>query len=186
MSKIHLVRHGQAAAGFGTHKDPGLNELGLEQARAVAAALAPLGPLAIYSSPLARAMETAQPLADLWNQNRNQQIEVEPRMAEIPSPTDDLSQRAQWLSQAMQGGWREQSKSLQAWRAAIADCLRQIEHDCVVFSHYVAINAAVGIALDDDRMAIFAPDNCSVTTLENREGELSVVALGQTAQTKIN
>ena len=58
--------------------------------------------------------------------------------------------------------------------------------NCCGATAYVAINAAVGIALDDDRMGIFAPDNCSVTTLENSEGVLSVVALGQSAETKIN
>ena len=40
MTQIHLVRHGKAAAGFGSHKDPGLDELGHRQAQAVAAAVA--------------------------------------------------------------------------------------------------------------------------------------------------
>ena len=39
MTQIHLVRHGKAAAGFGSHKDPGLDELGHRQAQAVAAML---------------------------------------------------------------------------------------------------------------------------------------------------
>ncbi len=55
-----------------------------------------------------------------------------------------------------------------------------------MFSHYVAINAAVGAAQNDDRMRVFAPDNCSVTTLVTSDGKLSVVELGRTAETKIN
>ena len=78
MTRIHLVRHGQAAAGFGAHKDPGLNDIGRQQAAAVAELLAPLGPLPIYSSPLARAYETAQPLASLWEC----EVLLEPRVAE--------------------------------------------------------------------------------------------------------
>ena len=182
MAKIHLVRHGQAAAGFGTHRDPGLNDLGRQQSRDVAALLAPLGPLPIYSSPLARAQETAHPLAKLWQQT----ITIESRVAEIPSPSEDLNERAQWLQQAMQGTWSELDSSIQNWRAELAACLLAVETDCVMFSHYVAINAAVGAAENDDRMRVFAPDNCSVTTLDNTGGQLKVEVLGRTADTKIN
>jgi hypothetical protein len=40
--------------------------------------------------------------------------------------------------------------------------------------------------MDDDRMRIFGPDNCSVTTLDNSGGELHVVELGRVAETHIN
>jgi len=182
MIKIHLVRHGQAAAGFGAHKDPGLNELGRQQAAAVAELLSPIGPLPVFSSPLARAWETAEPLAKIWGE----EIRLETRVAEIPSPSTDLSERAQWLQQAMQGTWSELAPQFQAWRDALVACLLEIKHDCVMFSHYVAINAAVGAAQDDDRMRIFAPDNCSVTTLVVNNGSLSAETLGRTAETKIN
>jgi len=182
MPFIHMVRHGQAAAGFGAHKDPGLSELGKRQARAVAVDLTPIGPLQILSSPLARARETAEPLADAWRQ----EIQLETRVAEIPSPSEDLNERALWLQQAMQGTWRQLAAEFQAWRDALVQCLLDMERDCVIFSHYVAINAAVGAAQNDDRMRIFAPDNCSVTTLESASGSLSVIKLGRTADTTIN
>lgn len=182
MAKIYLVRHGQAAAGFGTHRDPGLNELGHSQAQAVASQLADVGPLPILSSPLARAYETAQPLAKTWSV----EISIEKRVAEIPSPTEDLDERAQWLRQAMQGAWDDLAPTFQAWRNELAQCLTDIDTDCVIFSHYVAINAAVGVAQQDSRMLIFSPDNCSVTVLDNAQGSLSVEALGHSAQTKVN
>ena len=96
MPIIYLVRHGKAAAGFGDHADPGLDDTGREQAAAAATALARLGPLPIFSSPLARAQETAAPLAQRW---RVVPV-IEPRAAEIPPPTIGL--RARWLSGAMQ------------------------------------------------------------------------------------
>ncbi len=182
MSKIHLVRHGKAAAGFGAHPDPGLDDTGRAQARAVAELLQHEGPLPIYSSPLARAYETAEALAGLWEVD----ITIESRVAEIPSPTDDLAERAAWLSNAMQGSWEELGEQHQTWLAAIGECLREQAEDCVMFSHYVAINAAVGVATNDPRMRIFGPDNCSVTTIENTDGALSVLSLGRTADTKIN
>ena len=185
MTQIHLVRHGKAAAGFGSHKDPGLDELGLRQARAVANMLDKrLGddrPL-LFSSPLARAMETSQPLAQQWHC----EVGIEYRVAEIPSPTEDLQERAQWLQTAMQGGWSALSEDAQAWRQTLVEHLLSQTKDCIVFSHFVAINAAVGAATNDDRMRIFAPDNCSVTTLDNSGGQLAVVALGVTADTHVN
>ena len=67
MIDIYLVRHGEAAASWGQSPDPGLSELGHEQARNAAHALQPLlagAEPVLISSPLARALETAAPLAD--------------------------------------------------------------------------------------------------------------------------
>ena len=186
MAKIHLVRHGEAAAGFGTHKDPGLSELGKKQAADVAQLLASDlvsdGPVTIFSSPLARAYETAEPLAAHWQKD----ILIEKRVAEIPSPSEDLNERAAWLQQAMQGTWSELAPKFVQWQKDLVACLLDLQEDCVMFSHYVAINAAVGAAQNDDRMRIFAPDNCSVTTLTNADGKLGVIELGRTAETRIN
>ena len=52
----------------------------------MAAALAPLGPLPIVVSPLRRTRETAAALERLWATT----AVVDDRVAEIPSPTDDL------------------------------------------------------------------------------------------------
>ena len=182
MAKIYMVRHGKAAAGFDGHHDPGLDDLGRTQAQTTAAELAPIGPLALYSSPLARARETAEPLARHWAA----EIVIEPRVAEIPSPTEVLAERAAWLRQAMQGRWSQLGPELQRWRQALVDCLVSLEQDSVVFCHYVAINVAVGAAQDDDRMVVFPPDNGSITVLSNDAGTLSLVSLGRSAQTVVN
>jgi len=185
MAIVQLVRHGKAAAGFGAHPDPGLDDLGRAQAKAVAKMLdaqhATSRPR-LLSSPLARAFETAQALASQWRAD----ITVEKRVAEIPSPTEDLQARATWLSNAMAGTWSELDDDVRRWQRELADFLMGIQEDCIIFSHYVAINAAVGAATGDDRMRVFAPDNCSVTTLDNAGDQLQVIELGTVADTFIN
>ena len=68
LPKIHRVRHGEPAAAFefDSHLDPRPDDPGRARAAATAAELAPLGPLPLYSSPLARARETALLLRH-WN-----------------------------------------------------------------------------------------------------------------------
>ena len=60
-------------------------------------------PVPIYSSPLARARQTAAPLAARWGVD----VAIESRVAEIPSPTDDLRERARWLAGVMAGRWMD-------------------------------------------------------------------------------
>ena len=108
------------------------------------------------------------------------------KVAEIPSPTPDLEARAARLRQAMAGNWSDLDADVQKWQQEIGTFLLGCKEDCIIFSHYVAINAAVGAATGDDRMRIFGPDNCSVTTLDNTGGKLSVIELGQVADTHIN
>jgi probable phosphoglycerate mutase len=66
--RLLLLRHGRtawnASGRVQGHADVGLDEVGRGQARAVAAALAALGPARVWSSDLARARETAAVVAD--------------------------------------------------------------------------------------------------------------------------
>lgn len=163
MPRLYLVRHGRAAATFAEHADPGLDDLGRQQAEVVSARLAPLGALALLSSPLARAKETAAPLQSRWRQP----LRIDHRLAEIPSDTSDLLGRAAWLGSIMGGRVIDLSAPLQAWCAQVGECLLELQEDTVIFSHFIAINIAVGIALGDDRLITFRPDNASVTIIES-------------------
>ena len=182
MPLIHLVRHGKAAAGFDSHLDPGLDAVGQRQAVATAERLAPLGLRSIFSSPLARAQQTAAPLAARWGVTPV----IEPRVAEIPSPSDDLTQRAQWLRGVLADRWTNLDPTLCDWRTAMIDCVNHYTQDGVVFCHFVAINVIVGAATGADEVITFAPDNGLVTTIQAENGSLQVIELGRAADTRIN
>ena len=184
MPRIHMVRHGRAAAGFGEDMDPGLDDLGRTQAEAAAKKLVGLGPRLILSSPLKRAQETAAPLAKLWNRPP----QIERAVAEIPSPEGmSLEDRVVWLRKLMAGSWRDVGPDLAQWREACIAAMAQLPQDAVVFSHYVAINVLMGAATNDDRVVVFSPENCSITTFDNAGGTLRLVDKGSEASlTKVN
>jgi 2,3-bisphosphoglycerate-dependent phosphoglycerate mutase len=69
VTRLYLVRHGQSAGNaegrFGGHSATPLSDLGVEQARLTAEALAKEGISVIYASDLARTLQTAEPLSKL-------------------------------------------------------------------------------------------------------------------------
>jgi phosphoserine phosphatase len=69
ITKLYLVRHGQSAGNaegrFGGHSPTPLSELGQKQAKITAEALAKEHIDAIYTSDLLRAVQTAEPLAEI-------------------------------------------------------------------------------------------------------------------------
>ncbi len=71
VTRLYLIRHGQSAGNaegrFGGHSATPLSPLGLQQAELTAQLLAKEKISAIYSSDLLRAMQTAEPLANLLN-----------------------------------------------------------------------------------------------------------------------
>jgi broad specificity phosphatase PhoE len=181
MPLIYFVRHGKAAAGFGEDADPGLNDLGRAQAAAIAPRLIAAAPAALVSSPMRRARETALPTETALGLT----VRVEPAVSEIASPVTHLQARSEWLRTAMRGNWADLSAAHQAWRQGVVDCLLALSRDSVVFSHFIAINAAVSHALGDPRMVCFSPENASVTVLENTGGVLRVIELGEQAKTAV-
>lgn len=184
MPRLYLVRHGRAAAGFAEAVDPGLDAIGQEQAREVAKRLHSLGPpLPIVTSPLARARETAAPLVEMWHCSPT----VEPALAEIPSPSEELDERGRWLRGFMAGSWREADAIRAQWREDVIAALVARGTSTVIFSHFVAINVAVGRATGDDRVALFSPDNASVTIIDLDDGALRLVEKGhEVPLTKVN
>ena len=184
MPTIYLVRHGRAAAGFDSHRDPGLDELGRAQAQAVAAALAAElpSPLPILSSPLARARETAAPLAALWEAD----VAIEPRIAEIPSPVEDLRERGVWLRAAMAASWMDLPPRQRRWRDEVVEWAGGVEQDVVAFCHFIPINVLVAAATDAEALIVFRPDNGSVTRIDADGERLVLVERGQEAATRVN
>ena len=182
MTRLYLVRHGRAAAGWDTDADPGLDELGRSQATAVAARLAPLGPLPILTSPLLRCRQTAAVLAEQWLV----EARVEPDVAEIPSPEGiEMADRTDWLRVAMGGRWNDLGPRYVTFRDRVVTSLSGLVEDSVVFSHFVAINVAIGASLADDRLVVRSLDNCSVTIIDVVGGALQLVESGHEADTLI-
>ena len=179
-----MVRHGRAAAGFGSHRDPGLDDVGRAQAEATADELVARfeEPVPIYSSPLMRAQETAAALARRWGS----EVVLDPRVAEIPSPTEDLRERARWLQGVMAGRWADLPPDLTRWRQEMINCVMEFETDTVVFCHFIAINVVVGAAMGADELIVFKPDNASMTDIGTEGGEMKLITLGRETETRVN
>ena len=195
MPRIYMIRHGKAAAGWDADADPGLDDLGRTQAEAAADDIEKRvgAPLPVLSSPLRRCRETAEPLSGRWGL----QPVIEPRVAEVPSPVEDLRARGEWLRSIMAGTWADAvaagdgkhtayDSKLLAWRQSVVDALLELENDTVIFSHFIAINVALGHAVEDPRVICFKPDNGSVTVFETKGSTLSLLEQGQEADTKVN
>ncbi len=189
MPRIYLVRHAKPAAAWGDDPDPGLDALGATQAAAVAQQLANItARTQVYTSPLRRCRETAQPLCELWKCEAT----VLPAVAEIPSPPIDREAKREWLTAGMAGTWRELHERSPAgsidyleWRCSVVDALVALPHDCVVFTHYIAINVAAAAAQKRDEVVCFRPDHASVTVLDAAGKALRLVELGREAQTGV-
>lgn len=185
--RLYFIRHGQATGGWDQDPDPGLSDLGRQQAEKAAERLKSLGPLPIVSSPMRRAQETAEAFVRLWGGAPR----IEARVSEIPSPTEDLQARREWLSEVMAGGWSDDvaqkagPHDLRKWHQDVLQALKELKEDTVITSHFIAINAAVGALTGDDRVVCFHPDNASITIIENDGGKLRLIEKGHEAETEV-
>jgi broad specificity phosphatase PhoE len=190
MPRLYMIRHGRPSTGWGEHADPdpGLDGAGQAQARAAAEALFafPPGerPVRVMSSPLRRCRETAEPFAEAIGAA----VEVEPRFGEIPTPSAlSAEERGPWLRNAFQANWTDVKGDLDydVWRRAVGEALAEQDANTAIFSHFVAINAALSCVNGEPRVLTFRPDNASITVFELSGGRLSLVARGREAQTQV-
>ncbi|MEO6469066.1 MAG: histidine phosphatase family protein [Acidimicrobiia bacterium] len=172
-ARVVLVRHGQPDGSWGQDPDPGLDELGHAQARAVAEVLAPLGPLPVIVSPLRRTRDTAAPLVDHWG------VEpiIEAGVGELVAPSDPQPDHATWLRALMSGTGADAPEVMDPFRDRVVGAIRTITTDSIVVSHFLAINAVVGAATGDDRVLCFRPAHCSCTVVEVTGGQITLVEL---------
>jgi len=188
MARLYLIRHGRPSSTWGGHDDdPGLDDAGLGQARAARDWLLsrPAGerPSLVVSSPLRRCRETAEPTAEALGVA----VEIDPVVGEIPTPRALIGEaRPAWLRQAFQGTWAaiEGDMDYDAWRGDIVASLAR-RGNTAVFSHYVAINAAVSRLLGVDQVLAFRPDHCSITVLETDGEAVRLIEKGAEAVTSV-
>lgn len=175
---IYLVRHGEAAAGWGDHPDPGLSEEGHRQAEAAALKLLEYGAGTAITSPMQRCRETAR----AFERVRNLNARVEAAVSEIETPSG-IADRVAWLRQIMSGHW---PASLLSWRTDAFNAVSSLPEGTAVFSHFVAINAIVSHIMEDPRVLVFRPGHCSITVLRKTGvGGLEVAGRGREAETRI-
>jgi probable phosphoglycerate mutase len=181
--KIYLIRHGEAAEHWHKADDPGLSELGHQQAAEAAQQLLPqLGAdVRLISSPMVRARETAQPLADA--------LGIAPTIIEtfreIPTPVEKAD-RHEWLRTIALQDWQVQHNMVQVWRKALLAELGTVREHAVVFTHFMVLNAIVGSLQQRDRVVCFLPANASVTTVQWSGSEHQLLELGHQLKTRIN
>ncbi|MFA5122463.1 histidine phosphatase family protein [Zavarzinia sp.] len=176
-----LIRHGQQAAGFDADPDPGLNAVGDLQAEAMAEALGEAGGRLLYASPLRRARQTAAAIERRWGVA----AVIEPRVAEVPTTGMSLEARGEWLNHFLQETWEAQPPTLRTWRDSIADLLLNLPGPAVIVSHFVVVNAVVGLATGDHRVTPSMPDHCSINRFRVEDGRLHLIEKGAQRRTVV-
>jgi broad specificity phosphatase PhoE len=188
MSRVYLIRHARPSATWGgDDDDPGLDAVGRGQAESAARALLSLPeserPTRVVSSPLRRCRETAECFARAIGA----EVEIDPRVGEIPTPAGlSPEARGPWLSAAFGGRWDDVDGDLDydAWRREVAAAIASRERTAV-FSHFVAINGVVTQLAGDPRMIAFRPDHASISVFELEDGGLTLVERGPEAATQV-
>jgi broad specificity phosphatase PhoE len=172
VARLYLIRHGEPAAVWGAHDDPGLSPLGARQSADAAMKLGVLKPAQAITSPLARCRETSA----AFEMESGLIARVEPRVTEVPTPAD-VGDRPAWLRQAMAGAWSD-LPSHASWRTDLIHALTSLDQDTAVFTHFVAINVALGAALGQDAVTLFRPGHCSISVFDTDGARLKLVAQG--------
>jgi probable phosphoglycerate mutase len=200
--RLILVRHGRTAWNHEGraqgHLDVSLDDTGRRQAATAAPYLAAYGPVALWSSDLARARETAAYVAaatglTVRHDPRLREFDVGMRagltVAEFAERFPD--EHAVWAAGHITGGVPG-AETVADVSARMVPALRGILRElgpgesAVVVSHGACINVALvallGLPVEADE-AIFVMDNCGWTTLaEHRSGRLRLGSYNESAQ----
>jgi broad specificity phosphatase PhoE len=87
----------------------------------------------------------------------------------------------------MAGTGADHAGVMDPFRARVLRAIRTLRADAVVVTHFLAINAVVGAATDDDRVVCCTPTHCSRTVVDlDADGGLHLVELGDTGRTEVS
>ena len=170
-----LIRHGQARASDGSYnRETPLSELGRLQAAAIANKIAAsTPPVAVYTSPFPRAVDTAAPLCE----KLGLKLQVEERLAEFEMADDSLESVQQRPDLVI---WRPEHRgaangeTLAEFSVRVAGCCDEIVQEhlgarVAVVAHSGTIDAAlrwsVGLASASPWQHEFDLANGSITEL---------------------
>jgi probable phosphoglycerate mutase len=190
--EVLLIRHGRSAdvvPGTAESADPPLHDQGVHQAAALDARLVPVTLHGVYSSHLARAVQTAQPLA----QRRSLTVETHVDLEEIRLgdwSNGEFRRRAaiadpEWVAWSLTGRWdgipgAESDDALRQRFAVVVESLaaRHRGERIAVVAHGGAIAAYVSHLLGVHRTMWFPVENTSVTLVRlDAQGTPTVVAV---------
>ena len=198
-SRVLLVRHGESTWNAerrvqGQH-DPPLSEFGRRQAGQLAARLAGRPLVALYSSDLRRAWQTAEPIAEAvgleaiplqglreialgdWEGKTREEL-----AREFPEEWEAWSQRPSWdlvPSGEGAGPFERRVRETLAWilsRHTVGDVLC-VTHGGVI---QVALGSVVAPRRGSDGLFPFVIENCSLTVLQRSSSRTVVTAVNDT------
>jgi probable phosphoglycerate mutase len=177
--EVLLIRHGRSAdvvPGTPESADPPLHVVGVEQAAKLAERLAGKRIDAVYSSHLARARQTAQPLAESRGLPVIEHVELEEvRMGDWGN--GEFRRRAaiadpEWVAWSRTGRWDgipgcEGDHRFRSRVAGVIDALApQHRGQCIaVVAHGGSINAYIAHLLGTHRSLLFTVENTSITSV---------------------
>lgn len=191
-----IVRHAlpvRRIAEAGAAADPELTELGLRQAEATAEWLAEESFDAVYSSPLLRARQTAEPLAA----RHGIDITIEDGIAEydrqsefyIPleevKASDDPELKAHWQALA-EDRLEDVIADAHTFKPRVAEAMQRLidahpGQRVLAICHGGVINVALGWVLDHPRTLWFEPAYASIHRVAaSRSGIKSIVSINET------
>lgn len=191
--ELILIRHGlpvrqQLEAG---RADPPLSDTGRRQASLVAQWLAPMGIDAVYSSPMARARETAEPYVQMTGHSAVIHDGVEEfgreSMSYIPTEELKVEDYEAWQALARDNSAGEGDFDLEAFGKTVISAMEEIiathkSQTAVVFCHGGVINVWASHVLGLPARMFFEPIYTSVHRfLCASTGERNVVSLNETA-----
>jgi probable phosphoglycerate mutase len=190
-----LVRHAEPvrtpAGTVNGPADPGLTELGFEQARLLADWLACEPVDVVLSSPMRRARETAEPVAAAFGL----EVEIVDGLVEYDAasdeyiPIDELQAAGdpRWLAM-VEGRWEELgAEPAHVFKARVAAAVEDIVarypgRRVVAVCHGGVVNCALASILAIDRYLWFSPEYTSISrVVASRSGVRSVVSLNERA-----
>ena len=177
-SHLYLIRHAQSESNTGEaslFSDPGLTQVGQEQARRLAQRLARQGIDLLYSSPLRRALATAQVIAratGLPVQTLEELREV--GIGVVGDPPRVSPEQAAAIKERIlrQGSWDAfpESEGSEAVRRRVVQAFDRLIAHCsgqrvAVVAHAGVIQTYVSHVLGLERDFIFYPFNASITSI---------------------
>lgn len=198
MTRVILVRHGQTewnrVERFRGHADVPLNETGLKQAEATGRRVAEKWkPIAVYSSPLSRAVKTAEAIAKHFDLK----VQIHPGLADIDygdwqglSPDEVRERWAEMLDKwytAPQLAVIPNGETLAALRERALKTVNELAKchagETILLLGHTVINRVIllgVLGLENERFWRIKQEPCAINLFDMEDGDYTLVSLNDT------